>query len=103
MKYTDGVFFVNEDWFGHNNSTINFLDKDENWHYRVYQKENPGKELGCTSQYGTIYGDKLFIVSKQNQDPGASTQGSRLAVVNAEQWKAWQNLPALEEPMDVHS
>lgn len=83
LNYSNGVFFVNEDWYGHNNGTINFLDDNGNWHYRVYQKENPGKELGATSQYGTIYGNKLFIVSKQDQDPSASIKGSRLAVCNA--------------------
>jgi len=25
-QYTDGVFILNEDWFGHNNSTINLLN-----------------------------------------------------------------------------
>lgn len=84
LKYDDGVFFVNEDWFGHNNGSVNFLDKYNNWHYRVYQKENPGKELGSTSQYGAIYGDKFFIVSKQAKDPGDDVTGSRLAVCDAE-------------------
>jgi len=27
-EYTDGVFILNEDWFGHNNSTINFLNPE---------------------------------------------------------------------------
>jgi hypothetical protein len=81
--YTDGVFFVNEDWFGHNNSTVNFLSNDGDWYYKIYQQANQGKQLGCTSQYGTIYGDKFFIVSKQDRDPGASVTGSRLAVADA--------------------
>ena len=25
VDYTQGVFILNEDWFGHNNSTINFM------------------------------------------------------------------------------
>ena len=37
--YSDGVFIVNEDWYGHQNSTVNFLrpyDKDGNyWEYRI--------------------------------------------------------------------
>ncbi|MDE6109211.1 MAG: DUF5074 domain-containing protein, partial [Muribaculaceae bacterium] len=53
--YTDGVFIVNEDWYGHQNSTVNFLlpdDPDGNyWEYRVIQTENPGMELGCTNQF----------------------------------------------------
>ena len=26
--YTDGVFMLNEDWYGHNNSTLNFIRPD---------------------------------------------------------------------------
>lgn len=26
--YSDGVFIVNEDWYGHQNSTVNFLLPD---------------------------------------------------------------------------
>ena len=27
--YSDGVFIVNEDWYGHQNSTVNFLRPDD--------------------------------------------------------------------------
>ncbi|MDR1880022.1 MAG: Ig-like domain-containing protein [Tannerellaceae bacterium] len=87
VDYTDGVFFINEDWFGHNNSTVNFLSADGAWKYRVFQAENPGHELGCTSPYGAIYGGKFYIVSKQSKDPGSSIRGSRLAVVDAQTMK----------------
>lgn len=87
VDYTKGVFFVNEDWFGHNNSTINFLSDDGTWIYRIFRRENPGHELGCTTQYGTIYGGKFYLVSKQNQDPGSSVSGSRLAVCDAKTMK----------------
>ena len=45
---------MNEDWFGHNNSTINFMTSSGDFAYRIFQTANPGKELGCTSQFGTI-------------------------------------------------
>ncbi|MDR0865701.1 MAG: Ig-like domain-containing protein [Candidatus Symbiothrix sp.] len=83
IDYTAGVFFVNEDWFGRQNSSLNFLSADGNWVYNAYSKENPGKELGCTSSYGTIYGDKFYLVSKQAKDPGATVTGNRLAVCDA--------------------
>lgn len=86
-SYTNGVFVLNEDWYGHNNSTINFLSSEGEWTYRVIQKENPGIELGCTAQYGTIYGDKFFIMAKQDKDPGASIQGARLTVCDAKTMK----------------
>jgi hypothetical protein len=82
--YAKGVFFVNEDWYGHNNSTVNQLDVNatdgEYWHYRVFQSENPGLELGCTACYGSIFNDRMYIVSKQSKDPGADLQGARLTV-----------------------
>lgn len=87
VDYTKGTFIVNEDWFGHQNSTINFLSDDGKWTLRAFQKENLGHELGCTSQFGTIYGDKFYIVSKQEKDPGATVIGSRLAVIDAKTMK----------------
>ena len=44
----DGGFFIlNEDWYGHQNSTINYLRPDDPdgvyWDYRVFQSRNPGK------------------------------------------------------------
>lgn len=87
VDYMKGTFIVNEDWFGHQNSTVNFLSDDGKWTLRAFQKENPGHELGCTSQFGTIYGDKFYIVSKQEKDPGATVTGSRLAVIDAKTMK----------------
>ncbi|MEG0701110.1 MAG: DUF5074 domain-containing protein [Muribaculaceae bacterium] len=87
VNYDDGVFFVNEDWYGHNNSTINFLSANGTWNYRVFQNENPGQELGASSPYGTVYGDKLYIISKQDKDPNAEICGSRMAVCDAKTLK----------------
>ena len=28
QSYKDGVFLLNEDWYGHNNSTLNFIRPD---------------------------------------------------------------------------
>ena len=87
VDYTQGVFFVNEDWYGHQNSTVNFLTNDGEWIYRVVQKENPGVELGCTNQYGTIYGDRFYLIAKQDKDPGASIAGGRLTICDAKTMK----------------
>ena len=61
VDYTQGVFILNEDWFGHNNSTINFMTSSGDFAYRIFQTANPGKELGCTSQFGTIFGDNMLL------------------------------------------
>ncbi len=87
VDYTQGVFFVNEDWYGHQNSTVNFLTNDGEWIYRVVQKENPGVELGCTNQYGAIYGDRFYLIAKQAKDPGASITGGRLTICDAKTMK----------------
>ena len=38
VDYSDGVFIVNEDWYGHQNSTVNFLTNQGEWIYRAFQK-----------------------------------------------------------------
>ncbi|MDR0749888.1 MAG: Ig-like domain-containing protein, partial [Tannerellaceae bacterium] len=84
--YTTGVFIVNEDWFGHNNSTLNYLYPETGtWNYKVIQHENAeaGIQLGATTQHGAIYGGRFYLVSKQATDPGSATPGSRLAVADA--------------------
>ena len=84
--YTNGFFILNEDWFGTSNSSINFVTDEDDIHYRVFRKENKGSTLGVTSQYGTIYGDKMFIISKQNA-MGAGRAGGRIIVADAKSMK----------------
>lgn len=92
VDYTKGTFIVNEDWYGHQNSTVNFLTDEGEWVYRVVQKENPGVELGATVQYGAIYGDKFFIIAKQPKDPGASIAGGRITVCDAKTMKVLKQI-----------
>ncbi len=84
--YTSGVFILNEDWYGHNNSTLNHLSDQGAFSYRILQAENDASvSLGCTSQFAAIYGDKFYFVSKQSQDPGETStrKGARLVVTDA--------------------
>lgn len=89
--YTQGIIWVNEDWYGHQNSTVNYLIPDDPdgdyWRYRIIQTENPGKELGCTNQYGALWHDKLYLIAKQDKDPGASITGGRITVADAKTMK----------------
>lgn len=88
--YTKGVLFLNEDWFGHQNGSMNYLRPDGSWDYRVFQKENPGMELGSTTQYGVIHGDKMYIVSKQVME--SSTLGARITVCDAKTLKCLKQI-----------
>lgn len=85
--YTKGIIWVNEDWYGHQNSTVNYLLPDDPegnyWKYRIIQSENPGMELGCTNQYGALWYGRLYLIAKQDKDPGASITGGRITVADA--------------------
>lgn len=84
-RYTNGIFFLNQDWLGHRNSSINYISNDGIITYEVYRKANPGEGLGATAAYATIYGNRLYITCKQSNDGGDSeTEGSgRFIVANA--------------------
>lgn len=90
QPYTSGVFLLNEDWYGHNNSTINFIHDDGTIDYRIFQKANTTDDLtytlGCTAQFAQLFFDKMFIISKQDQDPGesATMRGARIVVADPE-------------------
>jgi len=73
-EYTNGVFILNEDWFGHANGSINFMNPDYSIDYNIYKTANTNEELGVTPPFATIYGDNFFIVSKQ---------GNRLVVADS--------------------
>ncbi len=103
VDYSNGVFIVNEDWYGHQNSTVNFLTAEGEWIYRVVQKENPGVELGATACFGTIYGDKFYIMSKQDKDPGASIAGARLTILDAKTMKVLKQHPIIVADADGKS
>ena len=84
--FTNGILFVNEDRYGPNQGSINYYNYDYNeMEYNVYALVNPTTKLGVTTQFGQLYGDKLFLVSKQanSSEAAGSTIGSRLAVLDA--------------------
>lgn len=82
--YSKGFFMVNEEWYGHANGSVNFIN-DKNINYRIYSNANNNEAFGATTQYGTIYGDKFYFISKQAVDKGDTqyTPGGRLVVANA--------------------
>lgn len=99
--YTSGVFILNEDWYGHENSTINHLTYSGQFSYRILQAENRDTRLalGCTSQYGAIYGDRFYFICKQENDPGNNGQwkGGRVVVADAKTMKVIYSIPTIFE------
>ena len=90
IDYTDGVFVLNEGSKGF----INFRDTNGTIHYRVIEAENDNAvELGVTGQYATIWGDKVYVCSKQSGN-GTKTSG-RLMVFDAKTLKLQKNLATL--------
>lgn len=79
--FRQGAFILNEGWFGHDPGSVSFLDDKDSVYYNVYQQLNPGHSFGNTAQYGTIYGNHFFAVSKQNY---SGSQGGRLVMASAD-------------------
>lgn len=86
QDYNNGVYVLNEDWYGHNNSTINFWNPEaETIDYLIMQMANNYEySLGCTSQYGQLYGDFIVITGKQDKDPGepGDMMSGRVAILH---------------------
>ena len=86
QNYKDGVFVLNEDWYGHNNSSINFWNCEGDFvdYYVMQIANNYEFSLGCTAQYGQLYGNYIVITSKQDKDPGdgSNMKSGRLTILN---------------------
>lgn len=61
-----GFYIANEDWFGRDNGTVNFISAEGDITYRAYRAVNPGETFGTSTQYATVYGDNIYFVSKQS-------------------------------------
>ena len=82
-EYANGVFILNEDWFGHSSGSINYYNYEtEEVEYDVFKGANTEKYLGTTSQFAQLFDGKLYIVSRQNYGNSELT-GGRLIVADA--------------------
>lgn len=94
--YVDGTIILNEEWYGHTNGSLNYITPDNHIIYHAYERENPGLAFGATSQFGTIWADKLLVVSKQATDGGDPLPGGgRLVVADAKSLKRLGSLELL--------
>lgn len=88
IDFSDGTFILNEEWFGHTNGSINYMDAQGTMHYRAVGSRNQGVAFGATSCFGMIWGGKLFVTSKQAKDGGDTMEGGgRLVIANASDMK----------------
>ena len=89
--FSSGVYILNEDWFGHRNSTLMHLSETGLFTYDLIgnNPHNAGKSLGCTSQYATFYNNRLYVISKQDQDSGESSEvrGGRIVVIDPKDYR----------------
>lgn len=79
---SNGFWVVNEDWFGNDDGSVNYFKQNSATSYtpsyRVYRAANDGEKLGVTTQFGTVWGDNIYMMSKQ---------GNRLVVADAKTMK----------------
>ncbi|RAU84159.1 DUF5074 domain-containing protein [Pontibacter arcticus] len=66
-KYENGFFILNEGLFGSDaGGSVNFFRYDAKAvEANVFAKENTGKALGITTQYGAVHNGKVYFVSKE--------------------------------------
>ena len=55
-----------------------------------------GMELGCTNQYGAIWEGRLYMVAKQEKDPGATIVGGRISIADASTMKLIKQLQLID-------
>ena len=91
-KFENGFFIVNEGWFGHEPGDVNFYRNGEDTLYQhVFQRNNPGKTLGTTTEYGAIFNNTMYFVSKQGAALVAADAGTMKETGRIDQLPATPN------------
>ena len=95
VDYEDGIFLLNEGWYGHVHGYMYFRASDGTMVYRAPEVGNGnGTQLGVTAQFGTVYGGKVYVCSKQNAY-SSEGYGARISVLNAATLKIEKELKTL--------
>lgn len=78
MVQPEGMYVINEDWFGHSNGTVNYFKADSyEATYRAYQAANNGESLdGVTTEHGIIWNNIFYFMSKQGNRLVAADAGT---------------------------
>ncbi|MCM1152907.1 MAG: DUF5074 domain-containing protein [Muribaculum sp.] len=95
--FSEGLIWLNEEWFTHTSGSLNFLDDAGNIYYRAYGNQNNNMAFGGTSCYATVWADKLIVMSKLAWDGGDTRplrSGGRVVVADA---KTFKHIGAIEE------
>lgn len=65
---TSGFYIINEGWFGHDMGSVNsFNPLTSELLTNVYGAANAPLELGNTTCYGSIWDNKIYLISKQGR------------------------------------
>lgn len=75
--FSRGTFVLNEGWYGTENASVNHLATDGTWTYRSTDN------IGATACYATAWGNRYYIMAKQPKDTGASVEGGRITICDA--------------------
>lgn len=100
-KYSNGFFIINEGWYGHGDGSVSFYNyatsaKQDS----IFTTENPGKNLDpktSTVEYGAVFNNKLFIVSKVGgpvvvTDANTLKEVGRVPAASGNNWQAFLGL-----------
>lgn len=100
VDYEDGIFLLNEGAYGHVHGFIYFRSSDGTMVYRAPEVENGNStQLGVTTQFGTVYGGKLYACAKQAAYSDEA-YGARVTVLDAKTLKVVKELKDLPGGVD---
>ncbi|MBJ7882413.1 DUF5074 domain-containing protein [Gelidibacter salicanalis] len=96
--FENGFYLINEGWFGHGTGTVGFYRYDtQKMEDSVFVKTNPTKDLyplNSTLQFGTVYNEKLYLVSKAGgpvvvSDAYSLVEEQRIPSNSGNNWRAF--------------
>lgn len=72
--FQDGFFVMNEGWFDHASTSLNFFPRDGEPYYNAFAQMNEGLTIAGTGVGGYYWGDRIYIANydtaKDEQLPG---------------------------------